>query len=565
MIAWLLLWLALPRALWLDLRQVRDAASLRRMLERAVLLWRWTYATRRARRMVRRSLRRHPWAVGLEASIASPIGMGNDGKLAYDLATRTWFGAIVGQVFANTGGYVDVGTGDRFGTKANGIANDDNALALAIASLPSRGGILRFGSGVFNYQTGLTDGTRHIRFVGEGRDMDNTTTPPTVLQFSPTAAGNIALLLTSHGSTVEDLLLTQGNATATTKGIQRQGVFGTTLRQVTVTGFTAAGITDTATSTASAIWNSCIGTMSRNNTIGLDLVGVPAQAKVANNNTYVASQFTGNAVASPNVRFGGGTSENGFYGCDVTGGNAQTLVQGGDGVNTCRGNIFWSCTAEGGGGGGTGFNLAANSSMWWISAECTSTTKVAAAAGVTYLFWDHVGNVWSTGGNIGVNFDPAGGLAMNAATQGANTFNGLNNWLLMAAGTSLVQLANNLITMLKDVSLAGHLLSSAAGTPATSNLGANVTSVTFTGNDTRGKIAVVMSGALAANTRIATCTYAVAFGAAPGLVMLVNETSAVGLTIVNFYPSAEAAGSFDLFSDQALAAGTYTLRYLVIG
>src|SRR5439155_10827670 len=51
-----------------------------------------------------------------------------------------------------------------------------------------------------------------------------------------------------------------------------------------------------------------------------------------------------------------------------------------------------------------------------------------------------------------------------------------------------------------DLLFSSHLISDAAGTPATSNLGANVTSATFTGNDTRGTIAIVMAGALAANT-----------------------------------------------------------------
>lgn len=111
----------------------------------------------------------------------------------------------------------------------------------------------------------------------------------------------------------------------------------------------------------------------------------------------------------------------------------------------------------------------------------------------------------------------------------------------------------------------GHIIASSAATPTTSNLGANVTSVTPTGNDSVGKLVVVMAGALAANTRIATVTYANAFAATPKLVMLVNQTSGAGLAIVNFYAAAKAAGSFDLTADQALAAGTYEAEYLVIG
>jgi hypothetical protein len=117
-----------------------------------------------------------------------------------------------------------------------------------------------------------------------------------------------------------------------------------------------------------------------------------------------------------------------------------------------------------------------------------------------------------------------------------------------------------------DLTFDSHLVSAAGGTPATSALGANVTSATFTGNDTRGTIAVVMAGALAANTRAFTATFAVSYGATSPKVTLVDQTSAVGLTIVNSYVLAQATGvSFDVAFDQALAAGTYIIDYIVIG
>ncbi len=107
----------------------------------------------------------------------------------------------------------------------------------------------------------------------------------------------------------------------------------------------------------------------------------------------------------------------------------------------------------------------------------------------------------------------------------------------------------------------GHITSAMVGVPATSNLGANITSVTFTGNDTRGQIVIVVGvGGLAANTRIATCTWAVTF-LATTFPWLVNQTSGVGLAVVNFYSSAETATLFDLFCNQALVAGTYAIRY----
>ena len=113
---------------------------------------------------------------------------------------------------------------------------------------------------------------------------------------------------------------------------------------------------------------------------------------------------------------------------------------------------------------------------------------------------------------------------------------------------------------------AGHIFGGSGAAPGTSALGANVTSVTFTGNDVRGTIAIVMAGALAANTRIATCTFAASYGAAAPVLMLSNETAGVGLLSVNFYRQAVSTGvSFDLASDFALGAGTYTCAYIAIG
>jgi hypothetical protein len=122
------------------------------------------------------------------------------------------------------------------------------------------------------------------------------------------------------------------------------------------------------------------------------------------------------------------------------------------------------------------------------------------------------------------------------------------------------------VNPVSDITVPFHLRSSMGGAaPATSNLGANVSSATFTGNDVVGTIAVVMGGALAANTRICTATFQVRFSTTPKIT-LVNQTSGVGLTIVNFYVLAQVTGvSFDLAADQALAAGTYTIDYIVIG
>jgi hypothetical protein len=111
-----------------------------------------------------------------------------------------------------------------------------------------------------------------------------------------------------------------------------------------------------------------------------------------------------------------------------------------------------------------------------------------------------------------------------------------------------------------------HLIIANASAPASSNKGANVTTVTAVGNDTAGVITVVMAGALAANTRIATLTFNVSYGAAAPIIILTNQTDGAGLAVVTAYVQATATGvSFDIAADQALAAGTYKFGYLVIG
>ena len=175
------------------------------------------------------------------------------------------------------------------------------------------------------------------------------------------------------------------------------------------------------------------------------------------------------------------------------------------------------------------------------------------------------------GDNNATSIEVGAGISDTTTTHLTKTQGG---WGLSNTGGDLVMQTSNGGTFLNfqpgganrwRMDSGGHLLSVQAGALVSSNLGANVTSVTPAGNDVRGLLTIIMAGALAANTRIATLTYANAYGAAPGLVLLVNETSAAGIVIVNFYSGAEAAGAFDLFSDQALAAGTYVVKYLVIG
>ena len=149
-------------------------------------------------------------------------------------------------------------------------------------------------------------------------------------------------------------------------------------------------------------------------------------------------------------------------------------------------------------------------------------------------------------------------LQVNAGDPGIDT-NAAG--ILTLGGTNAT-----LVDVDPDLVFSSHLISNAAGTPTTSNLGANVTSATFTGNDTRGTIAIVMSAGLAANTRCFTATFAVSYGATAPKITLVDQTSTAGLTIVNSYVQAQSTGvSFDVAFDQALVAGTYVIDYIVIG
>lgn len=202
-------------------------------------------------------------------------------------------------------------------------------------------------------------------------------------------------------------------------------------------------------------------------------------------------------------------------------------------------------------------------SSWEVGAQAVASLKVTAgdpgidtaAAGALAL-----GSTTATS----VNIDPpttidntlvANSLQLVAGDPGLDT---------TAAGTLAIGSTNaTQIDVDPDLAFSSHLISNQTGAaPVASVLGVNITSVTFTGNDRRGKIVIVSAGILAANTRIATCTWLTSFGAIVPLPLLVNQTSGVGLLLVNFYSGAEVAASFDLFSDFALAAGTYTLRYV---
>jgi hypothetical protein len=168
-----------------------------------------------------------------------------------------------------------------------------------------------------------------------------------------------------------------------------------------------------------------------------------------------------------------------------------------------------------------------------------------------------------------VNIDPAVTVDTGPLTLAAGDFQAAPSQGLDTSSVGTLRLGQTnagLVSVIPNLQFSAHLISAGAGTPATSALGANVTSAIFTGNDTRGIITIVMSGALAANTAAFTATFAASYGATAPKVTLVDQTSAVGLTIVNSYVLSQSTGvSFIVAFDQALAAGTYIIDYIVIG
>lgn len=163
----------------------------------------------------------------------------------------------------------------------------------------------------------------------------------------------------------------------------------------------------------------------------------------------------------------------------------------------------------------------------------------------------------TVGVGIGISSDGTSTM-VGAAIGGGNAY--LRPFGVGSASQQLI------VTSLGELHWSGHLVSEAVGAPVSSTLGANVTSVTFIGNDTRGTITIVMSAGLAANTKVSTNTFALSYGATGPKITLVDQTSTAGLAIVNSYVLAQATGvSFDLAFDQALVAGTYIIDYIVIG
>jgi Pectate lyase superfamily protein len=128
----------------------------REAMSRALLLWRWRLLNHRARRALRRKLGPAALvsALLLMGSIGSPRAVGNDSQPVWDMATRTWFGTLVGQ-------FVGLGPNPVYDVRAylatgNGGTDDTAAVGAAIgAAVAGGGGIVWFGPGTYKISAAL--------------------------------------------------------------------------------------------------------------------------------------------------------------------------------------------------------------------------------------------------------------------------------------------------------------------------------------------------------------------------------------------------------------------------
>lgn len=341
----------------------------------------------------------------------------------------------------------------KYGAIGNGVADDTNALKSAEAAAAATvGGVVLLPPGIYKTTAQLTLNA-HIRLRGCGRDLDDTSSPTTVINYQPPAGGTAAIGITSHACVLEGFLLIQGNATATTTGILESGVFATTIRDVTVMSFTGTGLVLASTASASCIWNNHYNMRVASCGTGCSLAGSTANAKSANSNSFYGCQFLSCTTNSLNL--GDTANENGFYDCDFSGASA-TLVQVGDGTHVCRGNVFFPATAEGSGANTTCFALASGSGPTLIWADCIpsgSGVKVSTAGAAPGWFYDTRAATWQTFGAVGLQFDASGNIGGGGASPIATGINYPSGWILMAGGTTVAIIANNLLTVQQNLAL----------------------------------------------------------------------------------------------------------------
>jgi len=630
-------------------------------LEDVLDFWRYSLLNhrqrRRARRILRRTYRAHPWAAGLMASIASPIGMGNDGKLAYDLSTRTFFGSFIGNLIA-AGTWHDV-TAPQFlgGAKHDGITEDSAAVQAAapagfsgaIFFPPSANAYMvrnvtvrsnqvwvgfpgtatlswnTTGNNILQNVTGALD---QVQVVGLNFDMQGAAWSALVFSGSD-ALGQVTNV------TLRDLQLRRPSTTwafqfnytivdpavPASKNLKiriedlRDDALGQTfnLENAILVNCEDVGITGCRFLNATSTLGAHLGIYAYDRDIRVianefrDYLSIRAAYSIQSDTVKYAFNDCRTASALPQAAFW-------VFNChDVT-------VQGGDVTHTANSAVvctvfdFGTAFFDGhtdiygptigvkmqgvgihGGFGGLSMDLTNTQGQQDIVVQaCVGTPfrnlfriiNVPAAPSATALrlsvLDNHIqGHSGFTGaGLIGIYGNAA---APNGGIQGVFIMGNVIPASGGAAGcdceiTGLIDFAEITRNNFGSPAATGFTVAAActnvnawsntgpAGTPTSSNLGANVTSSTSTGNNHHGVEVIVMGGALAANTRICTKTFNNGpFGATAPRVRLINQTSGVGLAVVTFYILAQGTGqTFDLASDQALAAGTYTLAYDVI-
>jgi hypothetical protein len=113
-----------------------------------------------------------------------------------------------------------------------------------------------------------------------------------------------------------------------------------------------------------------------------------------------------------------------------------------------------------------------------------------------------------------------------------------------------------------------HHSAASGGSVTSSNLNANVSAATVTGDDTAGSVAFSFSGSVSAGTQLAKINFGSAFAAAPRVLVAVASVGVSGGAGIDFYadPSDTLAGSFVIKNLTAISgSGSGKAAYVCIG